>query len=239
MKQDRTHLIRTGYLLATIVLGFAAYAGGSALVRDRTGVSAEAGEEPAAPVRFENFEDDIAGISLSIPEEWRLLEDNSGDPLANVVQDDPSHVRLVAGPTSSDPQLLVRVKPLDSELLLPADFTTEDLGVIQGRLDQLIEGPDVRVAEKRPTNVKGLLAWRYLYNFKDQATGREGSHVHYFIFDGAKINVLVFQALPADALAGLAPTFDRILESFESRTRAVPRPVVSLPPAPASEGLTP
>lgn len=236
MAANRTLLIRAALVIGTLVLGGAAYILGTNLVEERTGISASPKPTPSAEVatgEFVKFEDETAGISFSYPKNWKKLEDNSKQPLKDTPGDDPSHVRVVLGPSSTDPALLVRVKPLASEIVIPQNITTEELGVIQGYLDRLIEGPDVRVAEKRPTNHKGKLAWRYLYAFKDEATGREGSHVHYFIFDGAKLDVLVFQALPAGELERLAPTFDKILETFESTTRIVPRPGISLPPSPS------
>lgn len=237
MAADRSLLIRAGYVLATIVLGVGAYVLGSNVVDRRSDAGLDVTESPAAPVpsNFTEFVDEEGGFSLSYPEDWRILESNPGVELVESDAADPSHRRLVLGSSSTEPLLLVRVQTLSEEIVIPEDFTTEDLGVIQGQLDRLIESEDVRVAERRPTNHKGLLAWRYLYNFKDQPTGREGSHVHYFIFDGAKINILVFQAVPAEKMVELAPTFDKILESFESETRIKPRAVVSLPPASESD----
>jgi hypothetical protein len=233
---DRTLAIRAGLVAGTLVLGGIAYVLGVKLVEDRTGVSTNPSPTAAAQVStrdFVKFEDDKAGMTVSYPRDWTKLEDNSATDLNPADVDDPQNVRLIVGPSRNEPYLLMRAIPLPAEIVLPENITTEFLGTVQGQLDELIEGPDVRLADKRPTNHKGKLAWRYLYNFKDDATGREGSHVHYFIFDGAKINVLVFQALPAGELEGLAPTFDKVLETFESETRVVPRTVVSLPPSPS------
>lgn len=232
MAADRTMLVRAGYVLATIALGVAAYALGTSVV-GRRGSQVPAPAPSAAP-DFVEFEDKAAGITLSIPRDWRRLTDNSKLPVNETDAEDPANIRLQAGPSVAEAQLQVRVIPLPAEIVVPKNITTQDLGLIQGQLDKFIEGPDVRVAEKRPTNVKGLLAWRYLYNFKDSATGREGSHVHYFIFDGAKINVLVFEALPASELERLAPTFDKILKTFESTPRRAPGALPSLPPSPAN-----
>jgi hypothetical protein len=233
---DRTLAIRAGLVAGTLVLGGIAYVLGVRLVEDRTGVSTNPSPTASPQVSTRDwvrFEDENAGMTVSYPRDWTKLEDNSATELNPADVDDPQNVRLIAGPSRTEPYLLMRAIPLPAEIVLPPDITAEFLGTVQGQLDELIEGPDVRVADKRPTNHKGKLAWRYLYNFKDQATGREGSHVHYFIFDGAKINVLVFQALPAGDLAQLAPTFDRVLENFESETRIIPRTVVSLPPSPS------
>ena len=235
---NRTLAIRAALVIGTLVLGGIAYAFGIQVAEDRTGVDTNPSPTATAAkaistTGWERFEDENAKMELSHPPEWRRLEDNSSRPLNETDSDDPINVRAVLGPNANNPMLLVRAIPLPAEIGIPEEITEEFLGVIQGQLDELIQGPDVVVADKRPTNHKGKLAWRYLYNFKDQATGREGSHVHYFIFDGAKINVLVFQALPAGELRELAPTFDKVLETFESEARIIPRTVVSLPPSPS------
>lgn len=233
---DRTLAVRAALVIGTLVLGGLAYVFGIQVAEERTGVSTRPSPTATSGVstaNFVEFEDEIAGMKISHPEDWRRLQDNSDQQLNTTDSDDPVNVRAVLGPNANEPMLLMRAIPLPAEIAIPEDITAEFLGTIQGQLDQLIEGPDVRLAEKRPTNHKGKLAWRYLYNFRDSATGREGSHVHYFIFDGAKINVLVFQALPAGRLEELAPTFDRVLSTFESEPRVVPRVIGSLPPSPS------
>jgi len=41
-----------------------------------------------------------------------------------------------------------------------------------------------------------------------------GAHAHYFVFDGATMITLVFQALPAPRIFSLAPLFDRVAATF-------------------------
>ncbi len=71
--------------------------------------------------------------------------------------------------------------------------------------------------ERTPINHKGKLGFHYLYVLKQQSTGREGVHSHYFVFDGAKLNVLVFEVFPRTDFEKFAPTFDQIFESFDER----------------------
>ena len=238
MAADKTLLVRAGLVAGTLVLGGIAYFVGTNIAQDRSGVNpspaptVSASANAAVSEDFVEFEDETGGIKFSYPKSWKKLEDNSKVPLS-AEANDPVNRRIVLGPSGSKPLMFARVIPLPAEIVIPENITTEDLGVIQGQLDKLIVGPDVRVAEKKPTNHKGKLAWRYLYDFKQGETGREGAHVHYFIFDGAKINVLVFEALPASTLEELAPVFDKILSTFESETRIMPRPGISLPPLPS------
>jgi hypothetical protein len=179
------------------------------------------------------FTDEKAGIKVSYPEDWKQIENNSRIDLS---EDESSEVRLVAGPAQDEPALLLRVKPLPAEINYDPDMSANDLGIIQGQLDKLIS-PDVEVLERTPINHKGKLGFHYLYVLKQQSTGREGVHSHYFVFDGAKLNVLVFEVFPRTEFEEIAPTFDRIFESFESEKRDGP-PVAS-PTASAEATLAP
>lgn len=227
-------LIRAGLVVLTLLLGLGAYVLGTNLVRDRVQVPDKAG---ASVEDMVTFTDERAGIQLSYPEDWTQIENNSRIELS---EDENTQVRLIAGPAEDDAALKVRVVPLPEEIVYDPNMSAHDLGVIQGTLDELIVGPNVEILSRKPINDKGKLGFHYLYAFKQESTGREGAHSHYFIFDGAKMNVLIFEALPRSEFDGLAPTFDRILESFTSETRTVgtaegdpaPEPTASPEPSP-------
>lgn len=63
----------------------------------------------------------------------------------------------------------------------------------------------------------GLPGYLYLYTFEDPSTGQRGGHAHYFLFQGATMLTLVFQALPATKFVPLAPLFDRVASTFRAR----------------------
>jgi hypothetical protein len=224
---NKSLLIRAGLVVLTLVLGLGAYALGTNLVMDgREVAEAPPGTTPDETV---TFTDEEAGIKLSYPEDWAQIENNSKIELTT---DEDTQVRLIAGPDPDKPALKVRVVPLPEEIVYDPDMSANDLGVIQGTLDKLIVGPNVEILSRRPINDKGKLGFHYLYAFKQESTGREGAHSHYFIFDGAKMNVLIFEALPRDEFDGMASTFDAILESFTSERRAAPAASPSPSPAP-------
>lgn len=227
---NKSLLIRAGLVILTLVLGLGAYVLGTNLVlRGREPVE----EEPpgTTPDKTITFTDQEAGFKLSYPEDWAQIENNSKIELTT---DEDTQVRLIAGPDPDKPALKVRVVPLPEEIVYDPNMSANDLGVIQGTLDKLIVGPNVEILSRKPINDKGLLGFHYLYAFKQESTGREGAHSHYFIFDGAKMNVLIFEALPRAEFEEFAPTFDAILESFTSERRAAPAasPSPSPPPAP-------
>ncbi len=222
---NKSLLIRAGLVALTLLLGLGAYALGTNLVKDRVAV----GEPGTSPDETVTFTDDRAGIKLSYPETWKQITNNSRIALTD---DEDSHIRLIAGPSEDDAALKVRVVPLPAEIVYDPDMSANDLAVIQGTLDKLIFGPNVEILSRKPVNHKGLLGFHYLYAFKQESTGREGVHSHYFIFDGAKMNVLVFEALPRSEFEGLAPTFDKILDGFTSERRAAPDRAPNHPAAP-------
>ena len=232
---NKTLLVRAGLVLLTLVLGVGAYALGTRLVNEGRFTG---GQKGTPRVETVTFTDENAGIKLSYPQTWKQIENNSRIPLS---EDEASEVRLIAGPEEDQPHLLVRVKPLPGEIDYDPNMSAQDLGIIQGQLDQLIS-PNVQVLSRKPINDKGKLGFHYLYVLKQESTGREGVHSHYFIFDGAKLNVLVFEVFPRARFEELAPTFDRILDSFNSERRRAPAgaatpgaapPASPAPPAPA------
>jgi hypothetical protein len=71
----------------------------------------------------------------------------------------------------------------------------------------------VKVLKEQAVTLNGMLGYYYFYTFTDGAV--QAVHAHYFLFSGNKMNILVFQSLPDD-FERMAPTFDRIAESFRS-----------------------
>lgn len=173
---------------------------------------------------LKTFRDNEAGISISFPTTWVEIENNARSKLSN---DQGSQIRLVAGPARDDAILKVRVVPLDREIVLNNQTSRDELTAIQNDLDQLIVGPNVKVLDRKILSVNGLVSWFYLYQFVDEGTGREGAHSHYFLFDGAKMNAIVLEALPRTKFTKLAPVFDQIVESFKSVRRPAPAPAAS------------
>lgn len=157
---------------------------------------ARAADEPArAADDLVAFDDPARGISISYPPGWR-----------RVASDDPAVVLLAEGDGAS---MLVR---------------TADLGVEIGDLDTAKEISDDLVRAGQPKLLRppkqvtlgGLPGYLYLYTFPDASTGQRGAHAHYFLFRGHTLITIVFQTVPAEGFAELAPLFDRIGETLRA-----------------------
>ncbi len=72
------------------------------------------------------------------------------------------------------------------------------------------------IAEPRQIELGGLPGFFYYYSFKDAASGQEGAHSHFFLFNGKTMISMVFQTLPRERFASTAPTFDKISASFQA-----------------------
>jgi hypothetical protein len=204
--------------LAVVVLGVAAYSLGTSLVRNKVGAPVAASPSPSAisDKDLQVFNDLRAGVSISFPKSWKKLQDNSA---SEPTDQDASQIRLIAGPSNDKGYLKLRVVPLQGPIDLTKDSPQADLAAVQAKLDSLIEGPSVKILERKIVDLNGHIAWYYLYEFVEDSSGREGAHAHYFIFDGAKMNVIVLEALPKSTFKDLAPTFDKIAESFKTTRR--------------------
>ena len=153
------------------------------------------------PPRAENvrFKDPVAKVSIAYPVSWTRLPQRP---------DDPDLALLVAADDSTS--LLMR----DSASGLDAPVTRDTLPIVRKYTDGLVS------ADRRATQLTdpvaviagGLPGWRYRYTFGSGATG--GAHDHYFLFKGARMIQLVFQAVPAERLPAVAAVFDGIAASF-------------------------
>jgi hypothetical protein len=150
---------------------------------------------PALPEGFVAFRDAERGLFLGYPATWRRLQ--ARDP----------EVALLVSAGGRD-SLQVRVAELGVEV---------DAGSVQAvraLTDRLvIDSPGVKLL-RAPEQIElaGLPGVHYFYSF--DAGRRTGVHSHYFLFDGDRMIVLVFQALPQRRFVELADTFDLIAETL-------------------------
>lgn len=156
---------------------------------------------PTTTSEFElaEYEDAEDGFSFSYPAEWEFLELTGEDP----------NVRLVLSAGGQD-SFLVRVEQLDSEVT--TDQQLVDINAVTDGAIAEVEG--ARILQEQQIELGGLPGYYYLYQFTDSETGLEGAHVHYFLFQGSTMYVLVFQALPTENFEPLVPAFDVVTESF-------------------------
>ena len=181
-------------------------AGAAALARELVS-SAEPSKPPAKKSRaFVRFSDPQTGFSIAYPSRWRRLPSVDGQ------------VRLlVAGGGAS---VLVRRASLGLRV------RPETLKSAKKLTDNLVKAAENVKPVQRPQQVRlsGLPGYLYIYTFRDRATRKRGAHAHYFLFRDETMFTLVFQALPANSFAGLAPLFQRIANSFRSQPQTARQP---------------
>ncbi len=153
---------------------------------------------PAAPPAdgVTRFRDAEGAFSISYPAGWE-----------RVVSSDPE-VRLLAQGEGSS--MLVRMGDLGIEV------GPKNLGAARKLTDKLVQsaGQAKQLRPPKRVSLGGLQGFLYLYTFADAASGQRGAHAHYFLFRGETLITMVFQTVPAERLAELAPLFDRIGETL-------------------------
>lgn len=172
---------------------------------------------------WRQFTDRTGGFSIQYPDSWNRYQPNEAT------------VRFYAGPNDKD-GVVVRV------IGLGATVNPGDTQVMKQVADRILAQSSVNIVRENQVTVGGLPGWEYVYTFQDPAG--TGVHVHVFLFQGSRLHILVFQALPESRLTALAGTFDKILASY----RALPLPsgsetgsgstTASGTPAPASPTAT-
>ena len=88
--------------------------------------------------------------------------------------------------------------------------------------DAILSSPSAKltVLEVRQIEISGLPAIYYLYYFP---SGKQrGIHAHYFIFDGTRMDTLIFQVVPASDFSRYASQFDQVVSSFKPTSQQVP-----------------
>ncbi len=161
--------------------------------------SSDNGPTPApdnVPLPVTTFTDPETGASLEYPRSWRRVE--VPNATYRLVLDGGNNVAMI-----------LRV------------FTTEvpttaaNLANIKAVTDGIVgSNPTVQILKQQAISLNNMVGYYYFYTFTDDS-GLTAVHAHYFLFQGRKMNMIVFQS-NADDFEGQAATFDRIAESFRS-----------------------
>ena len=176
-----------------IISGTATTPARPATTAARPAVATPPSAQAPVPEGYARFDDAARGLSISLPANWQRLP--TPDAQLSVLA------------TGDGASMLMRSAPIGLEIdrknLAQARKITDGL-VRAVRQVKIVEGP-------KPVQVGGLPGYLYLYTYLDPATGQRGGHAHYFLFRPNQTMItLVFQVLPADRFAGLAPLFDKI-----------------------------
>lgn len=148
------------------------------------------------------FRDDQAGFALLYPKAW--VRATAPNPQIVVVAAERDPAKNQGG------SILVRVTPLD------APVGKAQLAETRKATDAMVASSDGVALKAEPTETEqgGLPGLYYLYTFRDPISGLTGVHSHFFLFKGSTMISVVFQALPQDDFARLAPLFDRVAGSI-------------------------
>ncbi|HZQ76397.1 MAG TPA: hypothetical protein VFE55_03640 [Acidimicrobiia bacterium] len=153
------------------------------------------------PADFMEFRDDTGGWAMSYPKAWTSLPPKAADVVLVVSEKPPE--------ANSGGSILVH------DLPFPTAVTDANLAAAKTVTDKIVaEGGGTALTQPQIVHQGGLPGLVYFYSFKDPGTGQEGVHSHYFLFKGAALISVVFQALPSDTFRALAPTFDEVIGSF-------------------------
>lgn len=164
----------------------------------------------------ETFHSSADGFSISYPSTWHQVHTPNA-PL-----------QLQVG-TSTD-AMRVQVEHIATAV------NTTNVADVKAFTDSLFAGANVKILDEKPILLNGIPGLYYLDLY---TSGKEvGSNALYFLFQGRKLSIITFQALPWTDFAGLAPTFDNVANSFRSN----PAVLGPLPPtattAPPSTSTT-
>ncbi len=168
----------------------------------------------AAPPGFVTYQNHKDGFSISYPKQWRVVPDPKVPLLLSAGGNDALSVRVLTLQQPIDPTNVASIKAVT---------------------DSILSSPSahLQVLLSRPITIAGIGGYYYLYTFP---SGNDvGVHAHYFLFQGRKLMILVFQALPVTDFKTLAPIFDQVSASFHSNPAILgPTPA----PAPTSPSTT-
>lgn len=205
-KPDRKRLV--------IVLAVVAIAGGVFWYANRPEPVQQPQDVGLAQVEFPDH-----GFTIELPENWVFFEQERRDP----------DIAMVAGVPATQNNVRVRVTPLEQTVILNDAVPETTIQEFQAQFDKFIDDGEgvIDVMQRQRVRINGVQGFHYLYTFRDEPSGEEGVHSHFFLLGGDRLYTLVFQALPTSNYSGLARTFDEILTSFR-----LIRPEETAPPAP-------
>ena len=165
---------------------------------------AESVAQPSNAPELTEFRDEPAGFALSYPTAW--VRATAPNPQIVLVAAEHDPARNQGG------SILVRATPID------APVGKAQLGEARKVTDAIVSSSDGLVLKAEPTETEqgGLPGLYYLSTFRDPVSGQTGVHSHFFLFKDKTMISLVFQALPQDDFARLAPLFDRVTASLRA-----------------------
>lgn len=159
------------------------------------------------PALVTTFRDPETGSSLDYPRSWQRVQ--VPNATYRLVLDGGNNVGMT-----------LRVFTTD------VATTASNLENVKAVTDGVVtSNSTVNILKQQAIQLNGLVGYYYFYTFTDDA-GLPAVHAHYFLFQGRKMNMIVFQT-PPDEFQSLAGTFDKIADSFRSDPNVVPQNAIA------------
>lgn len=190
-------------------IGGGCLAAAALLVLSGCGSSSHPSPSPSGGV-YRQHTDGAHGFIIDYPDAW------------NVYQPTDPGIDFLVGPSETD---FAEVRVISN---LPVSFQQTDTQAMKQVVDELLAGQPINVISSQQVSVGGLPGWQETYTFSDSKLGI-GAHVHVFLFQGNRLHTIVFQALPRSHFDGLAPTFQKILNSYRALPLPSPSPGAATP----------
>jgi hypothetical protein len=184
--------------LVVVLLGASAW-----VIGQQFSSSSHTSKRPLSPTaNYVKFRFTVPGgaFQVAYPPSWKPLKTISSQ-----------YVLLAEGPNDGASYEVAKTT-------LTAPVSAANLGDALKLTERVVKsGDDVKLLRKPiALTLGGLPGYLYLYVFKDPATGEEGAHAHYFLFDGKTMITLVFQSLPSNNFVSQAHLFDRIASTLKA-----------------------
>lgn len=197
---------RRSPLILVVGLLLLAVLGGTLVWTQRDAGTPSASEDvgdagDSAVVELVDYVDPGGQFTLQYPNTWQ--------PVESVGTEDPPDLVLAQPPSGA---ILVRVVPV------AADIDPANVSGIKAVTDLIVMNEFTEVLTEGPVDIGGLKGYYYLYRQVDPNTQVLGIHSHFFLFQGAAMHTLVFEAVPPEAFSALAPDFDQIMQSYKATT---------------------
>ena len=195
-RRSQTKLVVLLSVLTVLVISLAGFGMSLASRSDDPGPAPAPDDTPVPVTRFQDPE---TGASLEYPRSWRRVE------VPNATY------RLVLDGGNN---LAMTLRVFTTEV----PTTAQNLENIKAVTDGIVtSNPTVKILKHQAISLNDMVGYYYFYTFTDDS-GLPAVHAHYFLFQGRKMNMIVFQA-NVDEFERHASTFDRIAESFRSDPR--------------------
>ena len=190
-------------------IGGGCLAAAALLVLSGCGSSSHPSASPSGGV-YRQHTDGAHGFIIDYPDAWNVYKPT-----------DPA-IDFLVGPTETDFAVVRVISDF------PTTFDPSDTQTMKQLVDISLAGLPINIISLQQVSVGGLPGWQATYTFQDPKYGI-GAKVHVFLFQGNRIHTIVFQALPRAHFDGLAPTFQKILNSYRALPLPSPSPGAATP----------